>query len=134
MTARTTPNPLTIAYMAIGAQRAILKYTQEMPEKMTALVAASGGQLSIIDEVIGHALLADMVGDHIDSLEMQVGVWCYEIEDFGFDLIANHFEPISRRYACDILLDSLCNNQHSRTIIKGALDGIPSKILYAKGV
>jgi hypothetical protein len=130
---RTSPDPLTIAYMAIGAEAAINKYAKEMPEKMNSILESNGGRLNVISEVIGHALLADMVGDYIDAHGMHKDVWCYRIEEFGFNLVANAVEPISRQYASDILLDTLSTADTPRSFIKCALSsGIGDNLLYAE--
>jgi hypothetical protein len=68
------PDHLTIAYMAMGAADA-LQSGMRVPESV-------GGQLDLIDQVIGHAALIDTLADRYgDEL---AGVFSYEVaEPFG---------------------------------------------------
>lgn len=71
---RTTADPLTIAYMAIGAQE-VLDCNKEGGRVLVA------GQLDFIGDVIEHAKMLDDIADGYTDFS---GVFCYEVaEPFG---------------------------------------------------
>lgn len=86
----TTPEPVTIAYIAIGAAQALHDGESDLVDR---LVEAREGQLNVIEEVCAHALMLDqMAAAQTDGLD---GVFAYEIaEEFG------------HRYVCSLLIEA----------------------------
>ena len=97
---RTNPEPLTIAYIAIGAHRRLrveLNREDGVQIRHTALIETYGGELGIIDSCIYDALVLDRMQDAAEA-EGKTGngyVFAYEIaEEYGYYLVdrmlANH--------------------------------------------
>ncbi|QRD62704.1 hypothetical protein H8Z74_22605 (plasmid) [Xanthomonas citri pv. citri] len=79
--ARSAPNALTIAYMAIGASIALGGLAQEVYERITGAEAGTGGQLDVVEQVTAHALELDNAVDAAGDLFCCVP---YEVaEPFG---------------------------------------------------
>lgn len=97
---RTNPEPLIIAYIAIGASRRLR--VEMNPEdgnqsRHTALIEAYGGELGIIDSCIYDALMLDQMQDEREASgkDFDSYVFAYEIaEEYGYCLVgrmlANH--------------------------------------------
>lgn len=79
-TARTAPDALTIAYIAMGAQTYMLT-----PEFRRRGTQSHGGELEFIDGIIEHALMLDRKADaHAEDFS---GVFLYEVAaEFGHKL------------------------------------------------
>ncbi|MBN3777042.1 hypothetical protein G3O06_05600 [Burkholderia sp. Ac-20345] len=83
--ALTDPVALTVAYLAIGA-RDVLRESRASNSMVD--LDPFGGETGFIDEVIGHALFVDLIGDWFDVNGEHPGVFAYEVaEPFG-DAIA----------------------------------------------
>lgn len=75
---RTLPEHLTIAYIAIGASRAIM----ENPDDFDA--TDWDGEVDFIEAVTAHALMLDRLADEVDANGGFSGVFAYEVaEEFG---------------------------------------------------
>jgi hypothetical protein len=86
-TERTTPDMLTVAYIAMGAKEYMT--TLEFDRRTTD---SHGGELEFIDSIIGHAQMLDSKADVVD--EHFTGVFLYEVaETFGWH--------VAQMYACD---------------------------------
>lgn len=97
---RTNPDPLTIAYIAIGAHRRLRVELNTQRGEMTrhdALIETYSGELGIIDSCIDDALMLDQMQDKREA-EGKTGngyVFAYEVaEEYGYYLVdrmlANH--------------------------------------------
>lgn len=74
---RRAPDPLTIAYLALGAGDA---WAEANEDQRVATSDSHNGHLGYICEVIGHALVLDILADGRDL----PGVFVYEVaEPFG---------------------------------------------------
>jgi len=77
---RTTPDALTIAYIAMGAQK--FMETDEFQQRTTE---PKGGELEFVGEVIDHALMLDCKADKREADFL--GVFLYEVADlFGYQI------------------------------------------------
>lgn len=75
-------DPLTIAYMAIGAMEAVRNADPRQVEKV---MEQRSGQLGFIGDVIEDAVILDQMGYEIE--EDIVVCWAYEVaEDYGYDV------------------------------------------------
>lgn len=86
MKKRTKTEPLTVAYMAIGARNALeqLKADTDNDAAYSKLIEECGGELGVIDNVISFAMMADTIGDHLTHNN----VWAYDVaEAFGWRLV-----------------------------------------------
>lgn len=81
---RTAAEPLTVAYIAIGAREAIMEARNDpgSAQRMSAVLEYFDGELGVIESVIGDALELDRHGDKVgEELE---GVWPYDVaEEYG---------------------------------------------------
>ena len=74
---RTTPEPLTVAYIALGAS-AVLN------EAVPSVIEDYSGQIGLMDAIVSPALLLDRVADYFDDHDGHPGVFQYEVsEPFG---------------------------------------------------
>lgn len=72
---REHPEPLTVAYIAIGARQAL----DELPAQFNP--DDWSGESGFISTVVEYALMVDRIGDEYDDF---LGVWEYEVaEEFG---------------------------------------------------
>lgn len=81
---RTKPSLLTVAYMAIGARRALEELKIADADAYVRAIECNQGELQIIDIVIGYALMADTIADQLEHDT----VWSYEVaEPFGAEIL-----------------------------------------------
>ena len=81
---RTLADPLTIAYIALGAADRLKKLPDSEQHRIRD---NQGGELGVVANAIHYALMADTVGDH---LEHGGTVWAYDVcEDFGARLVGS---------------------------------------------
>lgn len=84
---RTTADPLTIAYIALGAVDRLKKQPEFV---QNALSDNCGGELGVVANTIEHALMADAVGDFLEDGAV---VWPYDVcEVFGARLVLSMLE------------------------------------------
>lgn len=77
----TTPEPVTIAYIAIGAAHALRDGDSRLVDR---LVQAHEGQLNVIEAICAHALMLDQL-EAAETGGLN-GVFAYEIaEEFGYE-------------------------------------------------
>lgn len=80
MIERTHPNPMTIAYIAIGASHALQDYFADGGGCLTS-------EEAFVRDVVGHALMLDRKADVVDNGVGFSGVFTYEVaEPFGMQL------------------------------------------------
>lgn len=80
--ARTMPDPLTIAYVAIGAMDA---WAETPLRRRDAVTDEYNGQLHFVAEIIRHAPMLDQLAD--ESEEDLAGVFVYEVaQAFGYEV------------------------------------------------
>lgn len=89
----TTPEPVTIAYIAIGAQQALRDGDRVLVDRLTE---AHDGQFRLIESVCAHALLLDQMAAAVEG--GLHGVFAYEIA-----------EPFGYRYVCALMIEAAPN-------------------------
>lgn len=72
---RSQPEPLTIAYLAMGARQALLDLGQHGAVDLDAF----NGEIDFIDQVIAHAKFVDHVADWFDENGEHPGAFSYEV-------------------------------------------------------
>jgi len=81
---RTAPDPLTIAYIAIGARDALDNLKGRDHDRVTGASEGTGGEMNVTEEVIEHALELDIAADAAAERGELVGCFLYEVaEPFG---------------------------------------------------
>lgn len=82
---RTEPDALTVAYVAIGARDAL----REIRASSSRVdLDPFSGESGFVEEVIGHAMFVDLVGDWFDANGEHPGVFAYEVAETFGDSIA----------------------------------------------
>ena len=101
---RKRAEPLTIAYMAVGAVKAWTEADHD------CRFHCAHGQLEFVEVIIEHALLLDRLADQVDAQGGFAGVFCYEVaEPFGYKLglrTINNLDLRVEELAADLIKDA----------------------------
>ena len=107
---RTTPDTLTVAYVAIGAIDALDRDGERPIREQKYNADDWDGQMGFIEAVTNHALLLDQLADLVDEQGGFNGVFLYEVaqefgEQFGLALLDDRSanpRPLAERLIKDL--------------------------------